>query len=282
MAFCAITPSFAEEGPWKWQLSLNLNTEKLGNQMLFPTGLYVDKERGRYYVVDTGNNDIHSFDLQGNHLNTLKPGDQLKQPYGMVRDAQEVLWLVEKGRNSLTQIDLKEKKIVPHLLKSGEREIFPDRLVLSEGNFFILDKMTGRVVIFNKDLQAVQEIRCADGNGSIFDFTVSKGDIWTLDVIGKNISVFQPNGALLKQIDIGAHVSFPYALEIGTGGQIFVLDRHEGSVAVFDENGEFKYKFLTKGQSRGRLYYPEDLQFDSLGRLCIVDSGNSRVEIFGR
>lgn len=279
---CWITPSIAEEGPWKWQLSLNIKNEKQGNQILLPTGLYIDKERERYYVVDAGNNGLHSFDVQGNHLNTLKPGDQLKQPYGMVRDAQEVLWVVEKGRNTLTQIDLKEKNIVAHKLVFGDREIFPDRLVLSEGNFFILDKMTGRIVKFDKNLQGVQEFCCSDGLGGFGDFTVSLGEIWTLDIVGKMIYRFKASGELENKFDVSGMVSFPYALEIGSGGQIYILDRHEGSISVLESDGEFKYKFLAKGQSRGRLYYPEDIQFDFLGRLCVVDSGNGRVEIFGR
>lgn len=272
----------AAEGPWKWQLSLNIKKEQQGNQMLLPTGLYIDKERERYYVVDAVNNGLHSFDLKGNHLNTLKPGDQLKQPYGMVRDAQDVLWVVEKGRNTLTQIDLKEKKIVPHNLKTGEREIYPDRMALSEGNFFILDKITGRVVKFDKDLHAVQEFVGPQSKGGFVDFAISNGVVWAMDITGKFICVFDKSGSLKKKIDIAGDVSFPFALDIGPGGQLYVLDRHEGSVAVFDPEGGFKYKFLTKGESRGRIYYPEDIQFDYWGRLCIVDSGNGRVEIFGR
>lgn len=274
--------SMAAEGPWKWQLSLNIKKEKQGNQVLFPTGLYIDKERERYYVVDAGNNGLHSFDLHGTHLNTLKPGDQLKQPYAMVRDTQDVLWVVEKGRNSLTEIDLKEKKIVTHNLKSGDREIYPDRIVYLEGFFYILDKISGGIVKFNKDLVAVQEIHSPEGRGGFVDFALSDRSIWALETVGKVIYKFTSGGEVQKKIFIGEEVSFPYALEIGPGGQIYVLDRHDGSVVVFDDAGAYKYRFLTKGQSRARIYYPEDIQFDFLGRLCVVDSGNGRVEIFGR
>lgn len=274
--------SMASEGPWKWQLSLNIKKEKQGNKMLFPTGLYIDKERERYYVVDAGNNGLHSFDLQGNHINTFQPGDQLKQPSGMVRDTQGLLWVVEKGRNALTEIDLKEKKIVSHNLKSGDREIYPDRIAYLDGYFYILDKISGGVLKFDKNLQAVQEIYCPEGRGGFVDFAINSGSIWALDTVGKVIYRFGSDGGVQKKIEIGGEVSFPYALDIGPGGQIFVLDRNEGSVVVYDEAGTYKYRFLSKGQSRARLYYPEDIQFDFWGRLCIVDSGNGRVEVFGR
>lgn len=276
------TYSGAAEGPWKWQLSLNIKKEKQGNQMLFPTGLFIDKERERYYVVDAGNNGLHSFDLQGNHLNTLKPGDQLKQPYGMVRDARDLLWVVEKGRNTLTEIDLKEKKIDTHTLKIGDREIFLDRIELSGGFFYILDKVTGKIVKVDNNLQPIQEISCPEGHGGFVDFALNGGFIWGLDLVDKMIYQLNAGGGVEKKIFIGDNVSFPYALDIGPGGQIYVLDRHEGSIVVFDGSSGYKYRFLTKGQSRGRLYYPEDIQFDFWGRLCVVDSGNGRVEIFSR
>jgi streptogramin lyase len=274
--------SLAAEGPWKWQLSLNIMKEKQGNQMLFPTGFYIDKERERYYVVDAGSNGLHSFDIQGNHLNTLKPGDQLMQPFGMVRDSRDVLWVVEKGRNSLTEIDLKDKKIVTHILKLDNREIYPDRIAYAESFFYILDKMSGGVVKFDKNLLAIQVIPCPEGNGGFIDFVIVNGSLWALDSIGRTIYRFDNSGVVSKKIVIGNDVSFPYAIDIGPGGQIYVLDRFEGAVVVLDEAGAYKYKFLTKGQSRAKIYYPDDIQFDFWGRLCVVDSGNGRVEIFGR
>jgi len=274
--------SVAAEGPWKWQFSLNIKKEKLGNQMVLPTGLYIDKERERYYVVDAASNALHSFDIQGNHLNTLKPGDQLKQPYAMVRDSRDILWVVEKGRNSLTEVDLKEKKIVTHDLKFGNREVFPDRLGLAEGFFYIIDKTSGGILKLDQQFSIVQEIACPEGGGGFVDFTMSDGSLWALDGVGKVIYRFDKGGVVQKKILVGGEVSFPYALDVGTGGQIYVLDRYEGAVVVFDGAGSYKYRFLTKGHSRGRLYYPEDIQFDYWGRLCVIDSGNGRVEIFGR
>lgn len=278
---CSVSP-VAADGPWKWQFSLNVIKDKQPNQMLLPTALYIDRERERYYVVDAVSNSLHSFDMLGGHLNSLKPGDQLKQPYGMVRDSKELLWVVEKGRNTLTEIDLKEKKIVPHQLKWGTREIYPDRIALSGGDFYVLDKISGGVLKLDAKLQVVQEFVNPGAQGGIVDFTFSNGSLWTIDTLGKMIYVFSQSGEIQRKIALGDAVSFPYAIAIGPGGQIYVLDRHAGAVAVFDDSGLYKYKFLTKGQARGRLYYPEDIQFDFLGRLCVVDSGNGRVEIFAR
>jgi len=61
-----------------------------------------------------------------------------------------------------------------------------------------------------------------------------------------------------------------------------VLDRQQRNVVVYDKNGEFKYRFLEKGITRGQLYYPSEIRFDPWGELCLVDEGNGRVEIFKR
>lgn len=281
LLLCFSNPA-AAEAPWKWQLSLNMKKDQSGNQLLFPTAVYVDKDRERYYVVDAGSNSLHSFDIKGNHLNTLKPGEQLKQPYAIVRDSHEILWVVEKGNNSLTQIDLKEKKIVTHELKFNNKEVYPDRLVMVDDQFYVLDKYSGRILLYDINLNFLKDFGCSECKGGIRDFTVKDHKIWALGTIDKCIYLFDANGDQKKKVNINKNVTFPFALDIGPGGQIYVLDRHSGSVVVFDDNGEFKYRFLAKGESRGRLYYPEDIKFDPWGRLCVIDSGNGRVELFGR
>ena len=62
----------------------------------------------------------------------------------------------------------------------------------------------------------------------------------------------------------------------------YIIDKHEGAVVVFDASGKFKYRFLEKGHNNNNLYYPEDIIFDPLGRLCVVDTGNGRVAVFSR
>jgi hypothetical protein len=93
---------------------------------------------------------------------------------------------------------------------------------------------------------------------------------------------FTMDGKPASSVVLEDVVRFPYSLEVGPSGIFYVLDRHGGDVAVFDREGRFRYRFLTPGQARGRLYFPIELKFDPWGRLCVVEEGNGRVEIFKR
>lgn len=266
--------------PWQWVFSLK-QQDKNQAPILMPTGVYVDEQRDRYYVVDPLAKSIHSYDQTGKYLNTFNPGDKLSAPYDMTRDEEGILLVIEKGRNTVTEVDLKARSMTPRKLKVKGRSLYPDRIAMSGGNVFILDKLSGDVVRFDRKLTSSREFGCADCDGFI-DFKVKSQEVWALGKNSNKVFKFSKQGKVVKEITLDHDLAFPFAIEVGPSGLIYILDRHEGEIVVFDQKGRFKYSFLTKGHTRGRLYYPEDLTFDPWGRLCVVDAGNGRVEVFGR
>lgn len=266
--------------PWQWLFSLK-HQGKDQPPVLMPTGVYIDVQRDRYYVVDPLAKSIHSYDQTGKYLNTFNPEDKLSVPYDMTRDGEGVLLVIEKGRNTLTEVDLKARKMTPRKLKIKDRPLYPDRVSMSGGNVFILDKFSGDVVRFDRTLTTYRNFSCTDCEGFI-DFKVKSQAVWALEKNNNKVFQFDSSGKVVKRITLDHEMDFPFAIEVGSSGLLYILDRHKGEVVVFDQRGRFKYSFLSKGHSRGRLYYPEDLTFDPWGRLCVVDSGNGRVEVFGR
>jgi 6-phosphogluconolactonase (cycloisomerase 2 family) len=77
-------------------------------------------------------------------------------------------------------------------------------------------------------------------------------------------------------------VDFPVSLAVGPADSFYILDRHQNNIVVFSRDGQFQYSFLEFGQGPNQLYFPRQLRFDPWGRLCVVDEGNGRVEIFSR
>lgn len=266
--------------PWHWLFSLKQHG-KVQTKILMPTGVYVDGQRDRYYVLDPLAKSIHSYDKTGKYLNTFNPGDKLSEPYDMTRDNEGVLLVVEKGRNTLTEVDLKARKMVPRKLKVKGRDLYPDRIAMSGGKVFVLDKFSGDIFRFDRKLASYREFACTDCEGFI-DFKVKSQAVWALEKGSNRVFQFNSQGKVVKKITLAHDLAFPFALEIGSTGLLYILDRHKGAIVVFDQQGRFKYSFLTKGHTRGRLYYPEDLIFDPWGRLCVVDAGNGRVEVFAR
>lgn len=276
--FCVST-SFAS-GPWSWRLSLD--GKDSGQSMEMPTSLYVDREKERYYVVDSGRNRLLSFGKDGRFLHAFTAEGQLQTPFDMARDDKGIIWVVEKGRNSLTSIDVKDKKITPHVLRQGERLLVPGRLAYEKDVFYVLDEASSDIALINPDLNVESWIRCPDCAGGFVDFKVKNGSVWALDQLDKKVFQFTGNGKLVKSFSLKDNVVFPVSLAVGAADNVYVLDRHDEKLTVFDAQGVFKYDFLTRGQSRGQLYYPIEIVFDPWGGLCVVEEGNGRIEIFSR
>lgn len=269
------------ESPWHWQMSLYVNTP--GDAMYMPAAVAFDPDSARYYAVDAGNNRLVSFDRNGELLKAFSADNRLRVPFDMVRLENGQLWVVEKGRNSLTHINIGTRKIQPHLLRDGDRQVFPDRIARAGGKLYVLDRASGQVLRLSKDLEVEQRYGCDDCLGVVVDFIIDDDSVWALETMGKNVYQFRPDGSIAKTIKLGDRVAFPVSLALGPAdASIYILDRHQNRVVVFGRDGRFQYDFLGLGQAQEKLYFPRQLRFDPWGRLCVVDEGNGRVEVFSR
>ncbi len=277
--FLHATTAQAGTIPWKWRLSLT--GDQSGLALDNPTALMIDEERERYYVVDSGNNRLLSYGRNGELLNVLKAGGQLSLPYDLARTSDGTLWVVERERNSLTSINLQDRSVSAMQLLYQEKRVYPDRLEQQDDFFFIIDKLDGKLLKFNRELEVTQIFTSPDYTGGFIDFKLTNDALWALDYQEKRIVRFDLDGTVNSMFSV-EEIEFPASLAIGPAGLIYVLDRHQGNIAVFHPKGHFKYRFLSRGQARGQLYYPFEIHFDPWGRLCVVEEGNGRVEIFER
>ena len=266
--------------PWKWNLTLRQDI--VGDSMNRPTAMYIDKTKQQYYVVDSGKNRLLSFDRQGELLHILNAGKSLETPYSITRTDSSGIWLTEKGKNTLSYVDFKMKKVVSHELSANGHVVYPDRIETHKGQLYVLDKKSGGIIAFSQKLAAGQTFACKDCAWGFVDFIFNDNKLWALEQEKRTIYRFNLDGRVEKIIPLGDNVTFPVSLTIGPSGFIYVLDRHQRKIAVYDASGSFKYNFLDQGVARGQLYYPIQVRFDPWGRLCIVDEGNARVEIYKR
>jgi len=266
------------DSSWQWEMSLRV--DKVGESMYMPSAVAFDSENERYYVVDTGRDRLVSFDRNGKLLRAFTADGQLKAPFDMVRLDNGQLWVVEKGRNSLTNIDIKAKKVTPNTIMDGERLVFPDRIAYAGGKLYVLDRASGQVLRLNDDLTVDQRYGCPDCSAGLYDFVMDQDSIVALEPRDKKIYRFNLDGTVAKTINLGGVIEFPVSLTVGPGGFIYVLDRHQNCVLAYDDDGQFRYKFLRLGQAAEEVYFPRQVRFDPWGRLCVVDEGNGRVEVY--
>lgn len=280
VALALLATKAQAQSPWQWRMSLKV--EKIGDSMYMPSAVAFDRDSDRYYVVDTGRNRLVSFGRDGKVIRAFTADKRLQAPFDMVRLDNGQLWVVEKGRNSLTLIDIAAKKVQPNTLTDNGRLVFPDRIAYDGGKLYVLDRGSGQVLRLRDDLTIEQRFGCPDCSAGLFDFIIVKNSVIALEPRDKKIFRFNTDGTVAEEIKLGDEANFPVSLAVGPAGFYYVLDRHQNSVLTYDEFGQFRYRFLESGQSAGKVYFARQLRFDPWGHLCVVDEGNGRVEIFDR
>ncbi len=266
--------------PSPWTLALTLRDQSLVD--VLPTSLYVDGDKKRYYLVDSAGGRLVSFDDQGAFLKTFSPEDGLVSPFDMVRLSESVLIIAEKGKNALTRIDFDSKETTRVVVKDKGRQLMVDRLEISDNKLYLLDRASGQIYRLSDSFKIEQRFPLPEKSGGIVDFKIVGQQIWALGQQEKQLYVYLDNGLISKRVDVSSFVKFPVSLALDSGGLIYVLDRHQGEVVVLDRKAKLKYRFLSKGHGPQNLYYPMEIRFDPWGRLCVVDEGNSRVQVFRR
>jgi sugar lactone lactonase YvrE len=109
------------------------------------------------------------------------------------------------------------------------------------------------------------------------------GRVYTVDFGKRRISVFTNAGRFLtsfNKTDVGTLHS-PVHLAI-RGEELFVSDRRDRAIYIYDLNGTFKRRFAAKNEP-SLDWGPMAMSFDATGALRVTDIGNSnlhRIEYF--
>ncbi|MDX9709149.1 MAG: hypothetical protein RBT64_06310 [Trichloromonas sp.] len=271
----------AETGPWNFLMQLP--TRDSGLRLDRPVAIDVDNESRRYYVVDPVGGTLLSFDRDGKHLAAFNAGGALKQPVALAKGRGGALWVIERSTNQVLRVNPSEQQVQRFDLRYADGSlIFPARLAVDErGRLLVLDRMRGTVVRLDDNLKVETIFAAQSGGRGFVDFKIKANGIWALDGLAGKVYRFT-DGAVPSVIPLKRAMEFPNSLEIDQGGQLYVLDRHAGTVVVFGAQGDFRHELFGRGKRHGKLWYPAQLLFDWEGRLCVADEGNSRVDIFNR
>ena len=70
------------------------------------------------------------------------------------------------------------------------------------------------------------------------------------------------------------------AVQVGAGGEIFVLDGKIGRIKIYGPDGRHLRTIGKKGQGPGELQSPSRMTMTAEGNLCFLDSGNNRISIY--
>jgi sugar lactone lactonase YvrE len=246
-----------------------------------PAFLALDRERQRYYVVDTQKKRLLSFDNAGTLLGEFDVAGGLTLPTAMTFARPGKMWLVERSTNALLYVDLKTQEIRTFSPRSTDgKPLVPDHITTdSSHRLYVSDRLSGRVYALDDNLKVAAAFAPQAG-GQFVDFKIKGDTLWALERVKQEVYQFDLNGQQKQHIILQRKLDTPVSLEINPQRQIFILDRAIGRILRFAKSGKYLDSFGQKGYRRGQFNYPSQLIFDWQQRLCIVNQGNDRIEIF--
>jgi DNA-binding beta-propeller fold protein YncE len=115
-------------------------------------------------------------------------------------------------------------------------------------------------------------------SGTIYATSITEGGSYRvvgLDLRGKIIHAFGKAGSAPGDLN------FPQGLAIDNNGEIYVVERNNGRISVFDSQGKFKRFIGSLGLIYGRTYSPEGICLHD-DTIFLADTRNHRIQIFDK
>ena len=250
-------------------------------QVSAPASMALDLQRQRYYVVDSQVGRLLSFDKSGVPLNEFDAAGELIQPTAMTFARPGKIWLVERSNNSLLYIDMATQKIRPFSPRGTDgKQLVPDRIATDANHrLYVSDRRSGRIYALDDNLKITVAFAPQAG-GQFIDFKIKGDRLWALERVKRTVYSFNLDGSQKDRIPLQHELDTPVSLEINSQQQIYILDRATAKIYRFTKNGKYMDDFGQKGYRRGQLNYPSQLMLDWQQRLCVVNQGNDRIEVF--
>jgi len=167
---------------------------------------------------------------------------------------------------------------------------------------WIADAAVGCVRVVRPDGTAVTTITNVNGGSPLYDvkdiaIDAAHGRAWVLKSSAQLESTVTniADARLLHAFDLdanylGSYISFGGSttqmsiaggIAVSPSGRVYISDRVQGTVFVFEPDGTFVTKVGQAGMDPGQLYNPSGVAFMKNGDLVVADSFNSRVDRFG-
>ncbi len=206
--------------------------------------------KGQLLVTDTTNNRIMVYKFEGvfrdgdpniEHVATLSIG--LSSPNGVSAGAKERIYITNSGDNSVVLI--KNGDVVKHVRAAGTGNIPllrpTDVHSVSDQHVFVSDSGNNRVLVFDPDLNFIQELSTAD-YGFDNPGRIASDDTGTILISDTGHSIvkiigldFKPIGIIARTSPLFGNLNGPQGVET-IGRYLWVSDTGNKRVVLFKRN----------------------------------------------
>ncbi|CAH1249733.1 TRIM3 [Branchiostoma lanceolatum] len=220
------------------------------------------------FVTDVRNKRIQVFSMEGVFLRSF-PTEDL-EPQDISADRNDSLWVVLHGRyrkflyeNAVIQYS-KEGHVLAKFQCNGRFRL----------HGIAMDKLSDKIILTIARYSGTFELPIYPTVGMIPHAEA----VW-----------FSPTHALTEQETRTCNMSrfgsteegqMPQSVTVDKKGNIFIADMVTHRVLKYNKNGVYLSSFGSRGAGAGNLHHPSGICVDSLGRIIVADSWNSRLEMF--
>ncbi|WP_457568090.1 hypothetical protein [Desulfurobacterium sp.] len=272
--FCL--PASGKNFNYAWFMSLK--KDRRDTFMRQPLFITFSQDGNRAYVVD-GTGKLFSYTMdRGVPKAAFFASGMLNKPIAMAKLSATRIAVVNRGTNEIDIIDLKTRKI-----EKVKMKIIPDKMFYSNGNFYILDRLSGDIIKINGKFEVEQIFKHGAKDGFI-DFKIKNNNIIGLLPLSRAVKIFNiDTGKLKRTIKLdNKKLVLPISIDTDADGYIYICDKDAGNIKIYNDEGKLMDIILNRGEKRGELYYPSYITFDKQGKLWVAEEGNGRVEVFDR
>lgn len=231
---------------------------------------------------------------------------RFKLPYGTdIDDARHTIvvsdctnHLVQEFsyRGDLLRIFGGDSEVPPDLRRPSDVKIHNDKVYVVEedGNAYrVFDRMGKYLSTHGSQLERLGKDLPSERPGEQPTFNNPLGialdrhdDLYVVDYGNHRLLKLDPMGQVSKvigekEIFDGKPFNGPYYIDINDElGRIYVDDRGNDRIVVFDLDLSYLFSFGHRGSGPGELHFPHELDVAPDGRVFVADTYNKRVQIF--
>lgn len=212
------------------------------NRFKNPKGVAFDSDNC-LYIVDSGNQRIVKFDIDGNYLlqfSTKGSGNrQFSDPSGIAVHDDRV-----------------------YVADSGNCHV---AVFQSDGQFCS--------TFGSEEFEGILDVSIsADNLVLVSNWSNEAVHVFTLG--GECVSKFGRRGYYKTPLN------YPYCITTESNGYTLIAEYYNHRVSVFDKEGALVHSFGSKGSALGQFQYIEGVGVSPNGRIYVSDNGNHRIQIF--
>ena len=256
-----------------------------------PQGVVIDPA-GNLYIVDSGNNRIVKCSLEGDFLKEIGgfgwDNGEFNLPSYITMDNGLSLYVTDTQNKRVQRLD-NYLNFIQSISSNNQEKPFENSqlkgVALSRsGELFLADAENDCIIKLDNQFAFQQKLGGFEsGYGALNDpqgiSVDTRGNLYVADAGNDRIAVYDSFGNFLKELGRG-YLNRPYGVEVSRSGVVYVANTFGDNLVALDENGKILFKFGKSGRGEGEFSKPKDLKIHEGKKICIVDSGNNRIQVF--